>query len=161
MRDLIAFTGLSGVGKDEASKPLLALGYKRHAFGNIIKHQLDELIQKHFGFSAFTEDRTQKAKIRRTLEHWGEDNYDAILDEFMATLPEKAVNTRLVRVKEAAKWVGKGGIIVEVVRPGLEPATQWEVDRMQELTASGLIRCTVINSGTPQDLHAEILRISS
>ena len=110
--NLIAFTGVAGAGKDAASAPLIAAGYGRSAFGDIIKRQVDPLVQKYMGFSAFTEDRAQKPLIRRTLESWGEDNYDSIFQEFFDTLPEKCVNTRLCRVREAKEWVRRGGVIL-------------------------------------------------
>lgn len=155
--NLIAFAGLAGAGKDEAAVPLYASGYYRCCFGDIIKGQLDAVVRQHFGFSAFTKTRQEKERIRRILESWGEDNYDAILKEFMASLPKKAVNTRLVRVKEAVQWNKVGGVVIYIKRPGVEPATDWEYERLIELQASGLIRHTIQNNGTIADLHAKVL----
>lgn len=129
----IAFCGYAGVGKDAAAEILIQLGWKRRAFGDIIKRQVDGIVQQHLGFSAFTPDRTQKEKIRRTLEAWGEDNYAAISDEFFRDLPEFCVNTRLVRVPEALRWKELGGQLWLVKRPGVRPATQWESDQLSEL----------------------------
>ena len=55
--------------------------------------------------ACFTEDDTQKKKIRPILEQWGEVNYDGVMKEFFHTLPSRAVNTRLVRLREAKEWV--------------------------------------------------------
>ena len=85
-------------------------GYERSSFGDIIKRQLDPIIRLHFGFSAFTTDQNQKARIRRTLESWGEDNYAAIFQEYFSNLPARSVNTRLVRVTEAEEWLLRGGV---------------------------------------------------
>lgn len=153
---LVALAGLSGTGKDTAAEWLIHRGYVKHAFGCIIKRELDPLIRQYFGFSAFTEDRAQKAQIRRTLESWGEDSYQRILDEYMQTMPTRAVNTRLVRCIEARAFRGRGGVIIEVVRPGVAPATEWEVERMRELHAARLIDATITNAGTVADLHAEL-----
>lgn len=157
--NLIAFAGYSRSGKDTAAKALYPLGYKKHAFGDIIKEDLNGLIKKHFGFSAFTEDNAQKEKIRRTLEAWGEDNYDAIFDEYFLTLPEKAVNTRLIRAKEAWEWKRRGGIIVAIIKKDLQPATEWEQDRLTELFNVGLVDRVIWNDGTPEELHTKVRQL--
>lgn len=157
---LIALAGYAGVGKDEAAKALIQAGYTRVAFGDIIKRQVDALVKQHLGFSAFTEDRTQKPLIRRTLESWGEDNYDQIMREFFESLPERAVNTRLVRVREATEWVRRGGIIIRIDRPGVGPATEWEEARLTELKREGLIHWTIHNGASPQWLHREVLKFA-
>lgn len=158
---LIAFAGYAGAGKDEAARPLIEAGYRRHCFGDIIKRQLDGIIHQYFGFSAFTEDRTKKERIRRTLESWGDDNYDAILREYFATLPEKAVNTRLVRVREALAWRESGGLIYEVWNPNVKPATSWEAKNLQELRESGVIQTVIENNGSIEDLHAKVKALVS
>jgi hypothetical protein len=156
---LIAFVGYARTGKDEAAKTLIAAGYSRVCFGDIIKMQLDEVIQKHLKFSAFTEISEEKAKIRRTLENWGEDNYDNIFAHFFNTLPTPSVNTRLCRVREGKEWVARGGTIVEVTRPGVGPETDWSRDRLEELRAEGLIARRIINIGTPADLAETVRRV--
>jgi hypothetical protein len=157
MKKLIAFAGYARSGKDEAAKPLIARGYQRRAFGDYIKQDLDWLVRERFGFSAFTEVDAEKAKIRRTLENWGEDNYDNILRRFLADLPELAVNTRLVRTREAEAWRSRGGVIVEIVRPGAQPATQWEHDRLQELRDGGFIDAEIFNEADIEHLHDRVL----
>jgi hypothetical protein len=152
----VAFAGYAGSGKDTAALRLIERGFKRVCFGDIIKRQIDPLIQQHLGFSAFTEDREQKTLIRGVLEQWGDANYEKIGEEFFRDLPPLAVNTRLVRVREAEKWVAVGGVILLVQRPGLEPASTWEKDRLDELIAWGRSspRCTgVWNGSTPEHLH--------
>lgn len=155
----IAFAGYAGSGKDTAALRLIERGFKRVCFGDIIKRQIDPLIQEHLGFSAFTEDREQKTLIRGVLEQWGDANYEKIGEEFFRDLPPLAVNTRLVRVREAEKWVDGGGIILVVNRPGVEPSSKWEEQCLKELvdwcrrlrpqSATG-----VHNGSTPEDLHA-------
>ncbi len=152
MADLIAFAGYAREGKDAAAQRLIASGWKRCAFGDIIKRQLDPLINHHLGFSAFTEDDTQKKQIRPILEQWGEVNYDGVMREFFDTLPARAVNTRLVRLREAKEWMRRGGVILRIRRPGVEPATDWERDRLQELYDGGLIHDTLLNEGTVEQL---------
>ena len=152
MADLIAFAGYAREGKDAAAQRLITSGWKRCAFGDIIKVQLDPLMKEHLGFSAFTEDDTQKKQIRPILERWGEVNYDGVMKEFFHTLPARAVNTRLVRLREAKEWMRRGGIILRIRRPGVEPATDWERDRLQELYDGGAIHDTLLNEGTVEQL---------
>ena len=154
--NLIAFTGFGRAGKDEAAKVLITAGYERCSLGNIIKAQLDPLVRRHFGFSAFTEDTGQKARIRRTLESWGEDNYEELQRSFFDSLPPKAVNTRLCRLREAQDWVSRGGIIVEVRRPGIEAETSWVEEQMADLHQHKMIHSVVSNEGTIPELHAKI-----
>jgi hypothetical protein len=153
---LIAFAGYAGAGKDEAAIPLIQRGYTRCCFGDIIKRQLDPVIQHHFGFSAFTADREQKGRVRRTLESWGEDNYEAIFKEFFSQLPDKAVNTRIIRAREATEWRNLGGIIVEINRPDLRQETAWSHDMLEELRTGGFIDATIVNGGSVADLHQAV-----
>ena len=152
MADLIAFAGYAREGKDAAAQRLITSGWKRCAFGDIIKVQLDPLMKEHLGFSAFTEIDEQKKQIRPILEQWGEVNYDGVIREFFDTLPPRAVNTRLVRLREAKEWMRRGGIILRRRRPGVEPATDWERDRLQELYDGGAIHDTILNEGTVEQL---------
>jgi hypothetical protein len=161
MNKLIALTGYAGSGKDEAAKALIEIGYERRCFGDIIKGQVDSLVQQHFGFSAFTENRAQKPLIRRTLESWGEDNYDAIFRQFFDSLPELAVNTRLCRAREAREWLARGGVVVHVQRIGCEAETPWSAAQVDELEREGLITHTIHNNGTKEFLRKVILEIAN
>jgi hypothetical protein len=148
MANLIAFAGYAREGKDAAATRLINLGWKRLAFGDIIKRQIDGLVQQHLGFSAFTESDPQKQQIRPILEQWGEVNYDGVMKEFFDSLPPYAVNTRLVRLREAKEWIKRGGVILRIRRPGVEPATEWERTRLQELYDSGVIHDTILNDSS-------------
>ena len=161
MRRLIAFAGYAGAGKDEAAIPLIDQGFVKSNFGDIIKRQLDHLCFLNLGFSAFTEDRKQKERIRPLLEQWGEANYDNIFKEYLGAIDNNRttsfVNTRIVRVREAEEWVKRGGEIWLVERDRILPATQWEEDRLCELVDSGLITKTIFNDGDIHLLHNLVL----
>jgi hypothetical protein len=156
MINRIAFCGYSRTGKDTAALPLLVAGYERRAFGDIIKRQIDTLVTHHMGFSAFTTISEEKAKIRRTLESWGEDNYDAILEEFFNELPERCVNTRLCRVREARRWIEEGGVLVEIARKPNLPHTEWEQRTMVEMRSLGLVSKVIHNDSTEAELHRHV-----
>lgn len=156
---LVALTGYARTGKDEVGNVLIKAGFTRVCFGDLIKSQVDSLIQKHLGFSAFTEKTEEKAKIRRTLENWGEDNYDNIFAEFFGNLTPPAVNTRLCRLPEATAWVKRGGILVNVTRPNVGPETPWSGKINQDLQRSGLITFNLENNGTLSDLRGQVKRL--
>lgn len=164
MVKLVALCGLSGAGKDEAAKGLLSHHpfWVRCNFGDIIKVELDDAMRKHVGISAFTEIRSQKEQIRPILEQWGECSYERILSKYMAqvglrvSLGHCVVNTRIMRLKEAKEWKQLGGVIVEIVRPGIVPATQWEAERTRELQESGMIDHAIINDGSPDELRQQL-----
>jgi hypothetical protein len=164
MNNLIAFTGYSRVGKDEAAKLLVnEHGYTRLNFGDIIKQQIDPIVRKHMGFSAFTEDTEEKKKIRRTLESWGEDNYDSIFNIYFGILGHYmqkrmlTVNTRLCRSREAIEWHERGGIIVEIVNRRVKPCTPWDIETMEELHSGGHIDLHVVNESDVPTLHGCLL----
>ncbi len=90
------------------------------------------------------------------MEQWGEANYDGVMEQFFDVLPPRAVNTRLVRLREAKEWMRRGGIILRIRRPGVEPATDWERDRLEELYDSGAIHDTIINEGTVEQLWTRV-----
>jgi hypothetical protein len=160
MINRIALTGYAKAGKDTAAEALFQYGYQRRCFGDIIKRQLDSLVQAHLGFSAFTSDPQEKAQIRHVLEHWGDANYDSITEEYFADLPYKAVNTRLVRSREARQWIDRGGVVIEVHRPGFAACSQWEADNLQELYREKLIHGVIVNGGDVSELHQEMLKIA-
>ena len=161
MANLIAFAGYAREGKDAAAMRLINLGWQRIAFGDIIKRQIDSLVQQHLGFSAFTENDSQKKQIRPILEQWGEVNYDGVMKEFFDSLPNYAVNTRLVRLREAKEWIKRGGIILRIRRPGVEPATEWERTRLQELYDGGVIHDTIINDSSIDVLWDRVGRFAA
>ncbi len=164
-RKLIAFTGYAGAGKDEAAAPLIAAGWERRAFGDIIKDIFNPLVRHHLGFSAHTQDRGQKSLIRGLLVHGGEAFYDAVFaryfhPNFNSLGFHPLVNPRLMRLREAVKWKECGGIIIEVVRPGVLPAEPMEAAWLEEIRAAGHIDHRIHNAGTVQALHQAVCAIA-
>ena len=152
----IALVGFSRAGKDEVGKVLINHGYERRAPGDIIKRQMRQQVSIHFGIDTFTEDDEEKAKIRPLLEAWGEVNYTGIQNEFFEDLPERCVNTKLVRWPEAEQWKAVGGSIYEVFRPGQAAATEWEEQQFEEVEARGLLDGVIRNGGTLEELRETV-----
>lgn len=161
---LVAFAGYAGTGKDTAARPLLAAGFRRLCFGDVIKDLFDPLVRQHLGFSAHTGDRTEKAQIRELLVHGGEAFYAPVSRRFFAAVDDlidqdrRVVNTRLCRPPEAREWRRRGGLIIELVRPGCGPAEPMEAQWLEELRSLGLIGATVVNDGDVETLHRQVLQ---
>lgn len=156
----IALAGFGFCGKDAAAIPLYERNFCRACLGDQIKADLDDVVRAEYGFSSFTEDREQKALIRPLLEQHGDDHYDRLFEQMFKNLPRRAVNTRLVRLREAAAWRAAGGVICLIERPGVGPATDWERDRLNELLDSGMVTHRVQNDSTVAALHEKILSLS-
>lgn len=157
MHKLIAFTGYAGSGKDTAAEILIQEhGYERRCFGDIIKKQLAPVIKKHFGFDPLTATHEQKAKVRATLESWGNDNYDAIMEEFFKDLPERCVNTRLCRRREAIAWKDKGGVIIEVRKFQL-PCEPGPSDHQWLMEIEPYVDGFITNNGTKESLWGRVM----
>lgn len=160
---LIAFAGYSRAGKDEAAKPLIAAGWRRFNFGDMIKAQLEELVWFNLKFSAFTDATAQKSQIRRTLEAWGEDNYENISRDYFEELDfaeadgERIVNTRLLRLAEAREWKERGGVIYWIINHRVGAFSAFEDQCLNELLAdSSLIDGVIHNDGSVAELHEAV-----
>ena len=175
---LVALTGYSRSGKDTAADHLVSLGYERRAFGDIIKGlvanagpstfrffrdwlldtgrpqpRISEIaygwsLVKLCGVDPFTQDDSIKPHLRALLEDYGIYRYDEVTSTFFSTLPAKCVNSRLCRAQEATEWKRRGGVIVEVVRPGGKPHTDQERRWVEELHEAGLVDVILKNDGS-------------
>ena len=153
----IALHGYARVGKDEAGKVLASrYGLERVAFGDLIKGDLDAIVQKHCGFSAFTQNDTQKSQIRELLVHYGYAAYQSIEARFFGNLPSRAVNTRIFRARECLLWRQRGGKILLVKRDGYGPAEPKEKEEVEQCIAAGLIDGVVHNCGDLEYLGNEV-----
>ena len=155
----IALVGSPRTGKDEVGKILVKNhGFSRVAYGDYVKRDLDPLIREHFGFSAFTEVDEEKNKIRGVLLHWGTDNKDSITRRLYANLPPRAVNTRAIRFNEVKEWHDRGGLVVEVFRPGFTGCGPAEEEaEVKAVADAGLIDHTICNMGSVIDLEDHVL----
>jgi hypothetical protein len=144
----IAIHGYARVGKDEVGKILMDhYGLQRRAFGDLIKSDLDELVNAHLGFSAFTEIDSEKKQIRKILVDWGYANYESIEKRYFANLPKYVVNTRIFRPRECKLWKEHGGIVLHVIRPGYGPAEPSEEHELKACIEQGLVDDVIMNDG--------------
>jgi hypothetical protein len=188
---LIALTGYSRSGKDTAADHLVSLGYERRAFGDIIKGlvrdagpttfrffkdwlldtgrnqlRISEIaygwsLVKLCGVDPFTQDDEVKPNLRALLEDYGIYRYDEVTRLFFSTLPSKCVNSRLCRAQEAREWRDRGGVLVEVVRPGGKPHTDQERRWVEELHEAGAIDTILKNDDSIDRLNRAIALVAS
>lgn len=157
----VGFVGVAGAGKDEAGKVLLGLDYQRHNLGDLIKRDLDPIVQKRRGFSAFTENRVEKERFRSSLEYVGNDFYDSYMAEYWLTAPKRMFSTRVQRAKEGQMWRERDHPLILVKRTilnpykfmrtihpylWLEPKTEFERQTMQEIMP--YVTHTIINDSS-------------
>jgi hypothetical protein len=126
----IGLTGPGQCGKSTVATALSIHGWAEISMGNQIKRELDGLIQGTFGFSAFTESKYEKPRIRGVMEAWGYANYERHLKWLIDNSIRlgQCVNSRVFDAPEAEQWKEIGGVIVEVQREGINSET--EVARM-------------------------------
>ncbi len=134
-------------------------GFAPASPGTIIKRQLEDLVQKELGFSAFTEDDNMKRLIRPLLEVWGEVAYQKIQDEFLSNLPLRCVNARIQTRAQAFDWIRVGGEVYMVVRPGVGPETPFEVKCMEELQEPPRMFEYILNDGDLETLKHRSLAL--
>ncbi len=141
---LIGFIGYAGCGKDEgAAYPLVEAGFVKTSFGDFGKAVFDDLTSRYLGFSAFTQDRAEKPIIRPLLEVGFEVLSPGMLIEYRHHLErliaegKNIVNPRVM--SERFIWRELGGEIIEVVRPGIKPASDWEFKYIEQMRGEGML----------------------
>lgn len=110
---------------------------------------------------AFSEDDTVKTIFRPILEKGGDLLYYYVTRTYFRRVQtmldngQRVINPRLVRLAEARRWTGMGGIIIDIQRPGKEAVSEWEAEALRELRASGLISHTFTNDRTIEIWEAQ------
>lgn len=157
----IGLFGYARSGKSTIAKFLCEQGFALTSPGTIIKRQLEDLVQKELGFSAFTEDDAQKKLIRPLLEIWGEVAYDKIQAEFLGNLPLKCVNARIQTKRQVQDWIDAGGKVFFVERPGCAPETEFEDRCISDIFFKFGSRNlnSINNGGTIEDLKQKALAL--
>ena len=140
---IIGISGLARSGKDsfyEFCKPLLdqeGIGHRRMAFADELKEEVDTILSKYVGISAFTEDTEEKKIIRPLLVTYGTHirrkmNPDCWIEKVRGKMrrlekSEEIVFITDVRFKNEIEWVHKeGGSSIHVSRSGIVPPNEDE-----------------------------------
>jgi N-acetylglucosamine kinase-like BadF-type ATPase len=158
----VAFAGYSRTGKDEASRAIH--NAVRIACGDYIKRDLAHIVAQRLPFSVWTEEGSEKQALRPVMEQWGMLAYDSILKEMLEDVRVSlasgfsVVNPRLMCATEAKHWKHSGGKIIEVVRPGVGPATEFERKQLEELRP--FIDATVVNDSNIATLRSRVWELA-
>ena len=176
---LIAFTGYSQVGKDEAAKALAPLGYERVAFADAVRdalYAIDPLVpirDEHGGgtkrLSTLVDqvgwDIAKKYdEVRRLLQRVGTEGgrgihgeecwvrvaWDKIIDRLRDGKKVAVTDVRFENEAEAIRRLS--GVIVRVTRPGRGPVNNHVSDAGQDFDADH----ELVNDGTRTNWIADV-----
>lgn len=165
MPKLIALTGYGRAGKDVLGAAFIAQGWHRLAMGDHIKLLFTPLVERHLGYTAFTEEPEEKEHIRPLLVHGGQVFYEHVSNAYFANVDaalnrgRSVINTRLFRPEEAERWRQRGGEIWEVTRAGNGPKEPEEAAALELLRAHGFIARTLHNDGTLAEWEAQCAQV--
>jgi hypothetical protein len=175
---IIAFTGYSLSGKDEAAKGLK--GFQRRAFADALKQEVQAFCISNYKINPLNCTPAEKEFIRTLLVHHGramrQIQADYWIQHVAASMRviDQLSTARMSELKpipadfaitdcrylNEALWVESlGGIVVWVIRPGCGPANTEERGSIEEIVASGLIPKTIDNCGTVEELHEKVRRL--
>jgi hypothetical protein len=146
MNKLIGISGFARSGKDtfyERCKLMLGLikqESKRYSFADALKGELDELLIKYTGISAFTDKDDEKSIIRPLLVTYGTDIRRKLNPNCWIDSISSGVNLHLqqnnyvfitdVRFLNEAEWIkNQGGTVINIVREGIGPANHDEQEQ--------------------------------
>lgn len=136
---VIGIAGLATSGKDtffELIKSNNTMGFPviKHSFADEVKEDLDEFVKSKFGFSAFTELKSQKEIIRPLLVAWGTHvmrklDKDHWVKKLSSKLKEDHINFITdARYENECSWIQdhKMGRVLYLSREGVKPPNKEE-----------------------------------
>jgi hypothetical protein len=181
---LIGLTGMkgrqAGVGKDEAAKALIGRGWKRDAFADRMRKAmlaLDPVIDYDGIFGELRLSRLVERdgwdgakrnhpEVRRLLQKFGTEAgrdihgtscwVDALFRDWTGLSPLVITDVRFDNEAQAVR--DRGGRVVRIVRPGLEPLPGEHASEIG--VTDDLVDEVVMNDRTVADLHSRILRVA-
>lgn len=166
---LIGFAGAAGAGKDSAAKPLIKAGAERRAFADPIRSLL-------YALNPYVDDCAcrlvdlvhdegwEKAKrstpeVRRMLQELGSAVRSTAsptywIDFTLTDLPALTVITDVRYPNEAKAIRESGGIIVQVVRPGIASISGHDSETP---LAPELVDVVIANDGDLKQLQTKVM----
>lgn len=145
----VALFGCGGCGKTQAARGMEALGWQFLSTTMPGKNDLEAIVQKRLGFSAHTEVKEQKAKIRAILEAWiGACGPQFFAENLNSALKAPSAYERIYELYQTTLWKAAGYHIIEVRKPGITFETEYYEKRHKEVVAAGHVDCIVHNNGT-------------
>jgi dephospho-CoA kinase len=166
---LIGFAGAAGAGKDSAAKALVKAGAERRAFADPIRSLL-------YALNPYVDDcacrladlvhdegwetaKRNTPEVRRLLQQLGSEVRKTAepsywIDLTLANLPAFAVVTDVRYPNEAQAIRERGGMIVQINRPGFEPLLEHESETPLQ---PDLVDVVIANDGNVEQLHDRVL----
>jgi hypothetical protein len=142
--NLIGICGYAGVGKDTLGNILMdqyrenGVDSFKESFANEVRHDLDFLLTKHLGISAFTEDPKEKLLVRPLLITWGtkimreQVDLDYWVKRFKPTYEDNMSGGAVtimtdLRFENELEWINSvGGRTIWLERKGVTPLNEDE-----------------------------------
>lgn len=183
MSNIIGLAGFAGSGKDEAAKALVGLGYRRIAFADVLREmalaidpfvferaegdgdiyifrRLSAVIQNY----GWDDAKNEFPDVRRLLQRLGTEAGRDILGEniWVDTALGRETTDKLVvtdvRFPNEVEGVRKrGGIVVQIQRPGVGP-------RNDHASETSLLNyefdAVIVNNGTIDELHEKMINLT-
>lgn len=169
MVSLVGLCGYAGSGKDTAALCLTDRGWKRRAFADKLKEmalQIRPWIFDNGGWQCLETivfnrgwERAKKVPdVRRFLQRLGVEVREVDPDFWVRAIDlfEDEIVITDVRFPNEAQLIAEhGGILIRIVRPGVGPVNS----HSSENDLAELAQYTVVNDGSVEDLHRQILEI--
>lgn len=145
---LIGISGFARSGKDtfyQCCKEVLADSNDsvvRYSFADALKEELDDLLLKYTGISAFATKDSEKEIIRPLLVTYGTEirrrlNPNCWIEKINFEVDYNLQNNKYVFITDVrflneAEWIkSKGGIIINMCRDGIGPANKDESEQYE------------------------------
>ncbi|MBT7438095.1 MAG: hypothetical protein HN786_05680 [Cellvibrionales bacterium] len=145
---LIGISGFARSGKDtfyQCCKEVItdsSDSVVRYSFADALKEELDDLLLKHTGISAFATKDSEKKIIRPLLVTYGTEirrklNPNCWIDKINFGVDYNLQNDKYVFITDVrflneAQWVkSKGGVLINMHREGIGPANKDESEQYE------------------------------
>jgi hypothetical protein len=173
---LLGLAAVARSGKDEAAKALIADGWQRRAFADRLRQMLYALNPlmpsgyrlQHLVNAYGWEYAKVEPEVRALLQRLGTDagrqvlGEDVWVDAALRDLPDDqhVVFTDCRFRNEADAIRERGGLVVQIVRPGVDAVNGHISERA--LVESGFrFDAVLVNDGSIEQLHASIRRLAA
>jgi hypothetical protein len=174
---IVGLNGFARSGKDTAAQGLAVHGFTQLALADPIRQSMltlnpllpsgqrfSEVVEYHLGdWNACKADPEDGGEFRKLMQRFGTEVgrellRDNVWIDLLAKRMEgfKRVAVSDVRFPNEAEWVlSQGGVVIEVVRPGVGAANGHASEKP---LPRHLVTHTIHNNGTIEDLHRKVAR---
>jgi hypothetical protein len=180
MTRLIGLTGMAGAGKNEAARALTAIGWKEAAFAEKMRTAMlaldpivtvnppghSERLSVFITFYGWDITKRDVPEVRRLLQKFGTEAgreihgancwVDALFADWDDSTPLVVTDCRFDNEAQAIR--DRGGVVVRIDRPGLDPLPGGHASEAG--VTDPLVDWVIYNDRDVAHLHREILAIA-